>query len=479
MLEAYQRAATVIPSLRQLKWQEIEFYAFCHFGMNTFTGKEWGDGTTPPSVFAPTNFDAEQWVQEIKAAGMRGLILTCKHHDGFCLWPSKFTEYSVKNSPFRGGEGDVVREVSEACRRNGLKFGVYLSPWDRHEPTYGQGEPYNVFYKNQLRELLTEYGDMFCVWLDGACGEGKNGKVQKYDWQGYYALVRELQPEAAICVSGPDVRWIGNEAGFCRKSEWSVVPAWLSINEYVAKRSQKQDDKKFAKKHNAMQPDLGSRKAIRAETDLIWYPAEVDTSIRPGWFYHEEENAKVKSLKKLYQIYLNSVGGNASLLLNIPPDRTGRLHTADVSRLREFGALLKREFPQNLLENARATATSEVDTEHMASNALTPDTAYWESAADDVNPELIVDFGTETAFDSLVLRENIATGQQIESFDLFIQKGQKGKWKRIGKYTVIGSKRICRFKKTYCTRKIRIRIRSHRGKATLRYISAFKRDESV
>lgn len=231
MSDSYKIAAKVVPSERQLKWQEVEFYAFCHFGMNTFTGKEWGDGQTPPEVFHPTDFDAEQWAKAVKSAGMRGLILTCKHHDGFCLWPSAYTEYSVKNSPFRDGQGDVVREVADACKKYGLKFGVYLSPWDRHEPTYGQGEPYNTYYKNQLRELLTNYGELFCIWLDGACGEGKNGKKQKYDWQSYYAVMRELQPNAAICISGPDARWIGNEAGVCRKAEWSVVPSWLSINE--------------------------------------------------------------------------------------------------------------------------------------------------------------------------------------------------------------------------------------------------------
>ena len=393
MEQSVQLAAKVVPSPRQLAWQKMEFYAFCHFGMNTFTGKEWGDGTASPALFHPTDFDADQWAKAVKSAGMRGLILTCKHHDGFCLWPSKYTEYSVKNSPFRDGQGDVVREVADACKRNGLKFGIYLSPWDRHEQTYGQGEPYNTYYKNQLRELLTEYGDLFCIWLDGACGEGKNGKVQKYDWQGYYAVMRELQPDAVICISGPDVRWIGNEAGVCRKSEWSVVPSWLSVNEFIAEKSQKTDDKNFAKKHNAMTLDLGSRKAIKGETDLIWYPAEVDTSIRPGWFYHENEDSKVKSIDKLYKIYLNSVGGNASLLLNIPPDKTGKIHAEDAMVLDSFGRLLKREFPENRLENARASSTSELDNEHRAAFALSDDENFWQAALDDETPEVIGVFG--------------------------------------------------------------------------------------
>ena len=469
-------AAEVVPSPRQLAWQKTEFYAFCHFGMNTFTEQEWGDGKTPPEVFNPTDFDAEQWAKAVKSAGMSGLILTCKHHDGFCLWPSTYTDYSVKNSPFRNGQGDVVKEVAEACKNNGLKFGVHLSPWDRHEPTYGQGEAYNTYYKNQLRELLTNYGDIFSIWLDGACGEGQNGKQQKYDWQGYYAVMRELQPNAVICISGPDVRWIGNEAGVCRKSEWSVVPSWLSVNEYVAEKSQKTNDRNFAKKHNAMTPDLGSRKAIKGETDLIWYPAEVDTSIRPGWFYHENEDSKVKSVDKLYKIYLNSVGGNASLLLNIPPDKTGKIHAEDAMVLDSFGQLLKHEFPQNLLENAHASATSKLNNEHRAAFALSDDENFWQAALDDEKPELIIDFGQETSFDSVILQENIPTGQQIEEFDLFIQKKRSNRWKRIGKYTVIGYKRICRLKKAYCTRKIRIRILSHRGKATLLHVAAYKRD---
>ncbi len=477
MSDSYKIAAKVVPSERQLKWQEVEFYAFCHFGMNTFTGKEWGDGQTPPEVFHPTDFDAEQWAKAVKSAGMRGLILTCKHHDGFCLWPSAYTEYSVKNSPFRDGQGDVVREVADACKKYGLKFGVYLSPWDRHEPTYGQGEPYNTYYKNQLRELLTNYGELFCIWLDGACGEGKNGKKQKYDWQSYYAVMRELQPNAAICISGPDVRWIGNEAGVCRKAEWSVVPSWLSINEYVAEHSQKADDKKFAKTHNAMVLDLGSRKAIANETDFIWYPAEVDVSIRPGWFYHAAEDGKVKSLDKLFKIYLNSVGGNASLLLNIPPDTTGRIPQVDALTLDAFGRMLGREFPVDLLQGARASATSELDSEHGASSVLENNGSFWQSALDEECPELVLDFGTETAFDSLILQENIRTGQQIEAFDIAVQKGNR--WKRIGKYTIIGYKRICRFKITYRTRKIRIRIRSHRGMATILRIFAYKRNELV
>ena len=225
--EQIRYAASITPSPRQLAWQQLEFYAFTHFGMNTFTNREWGDGTEDPALFNPDALDADQWVAAVKSAGMKALILTCKHHDGFCLWPSAYTEHSVKNSPWKNGQGDVVREVSDACRRGGIKFGVYLSPWDRHDARYGQGKPYDDYFVSQLTELATNYGDIFCFWFDGACGEGKNGKKQIYDWERYYAVLRKLQPNAVLNVCGPDVRWCGNEAGHCRKAEWSVVPAEL------------------------------------------------------------------------------------------------------------------------------------------------------------------------------------------------------------------------------------------------------------
>ena len=222
--ELLEKAARVVPSERQLRWQALEFQAFVHFGMNTFTDREWGEGTEDPKLFNPTDLDANQWVEAVQAAGIRGLIVTAKHHDGFCLWPSRFTEHSVKNSPWKEGKGDVVGEVAAACRKAGLAFGVYLSPWDRHEPSYGDSPRYNEHFKNQLRELLTNYGEISEVWFDGACGEGPNGKRQVYDWAGYFTLIRELQPGAVISIMGPDARWIGNEAGVTRESEWSVIP---------------------------------------------------------------------------------------------------------------------------------------------------------------------------------------------------------------------------------------------------------------
>ena len=326
------RLIKAIPSERQLTYEKMEFFCFIHFTVNTFTGSEWGDGKEDVSIFNPTELDARQWVKTAKDAGMKGLILTCKHHDGFCLWPSKYTEHSVKNSPYKNGNGDIVREVSEACKEFGLKFGVYLSPWDRNNSSYGKGKEYDDYYVNQLIELLTEYGELYTIWLDGACGEGANGKIQKYDWNRYYKVMRELQPNAVISISGPDVRWCGNEAGEVRESEWSVVAKDMTDPSITAELSQHEDNEEFRDRPlDETQSDLGSRERLKNEKELVWYPAETDVSIRPGWFYHEEEDDKVRSFENLKDIYLKSVGGNTTLLLNIPPMKNGKIHEKDMS----------------------------------------------------------------------------------------------------------------------------------------------------
>lgn len=460
------KAASVVPSKRQLEWQKLEMYAFCHFGMNTFIDKEWSDGTAHPGNFAPSDFNAEQWVKVIKSGGFKGLILTCKHHDGFCLWPSKYTDYTVAASPFRDGEGDVVKEVSDACKKHGIKFGVYLSPWDRHEKTYGEGEAYNEFYRNQLRELLTNYGDIFCVWLDGACGEGENGKRQEYDWQSWYALIRELQPDAVISICGPDVRWIGNELGAMRESEWSVVPSYYSINEFTQENSQKEDNRRFRESHKKMIMDMGSRKAIKDADELIWYPCEADVSIRPGWFYHKSEDSRVKDFEKLMRLYLNCVGGNSTLLVNIPPDKTGRINSIDEAACDSFGRTLKLSFYKNLCEGGSAVASSELDGLHPASNVLSDNgSLFWQCAEGDEKPEITVELGEAGEVNYIVLMENIATGQQIEAFEVYYNKN--GRFKRLDKYTVIGYKKIIELKKPIVTDKIRIKITSCRTKATL------------
>jgi alpha-L-fucosidase len=463
--------ARIRPTGRQLRWQSLELYAFIHFGMNTFTDREWGTGTEDPALFAPSALDPDQWARTCRSAGMRGLILSCKHHDGFCLWPSAWTDHSVKASPWKGGAGDVVREVSDACRRAGLAFGVYLSPWDRHERSYGDSEAYNVFYKRQLRELLSYYGPVFSVWLDGAGGEGPNGMRQEYDWEGFYRIVRELQPEAVISICGPDVRWCGNEAGACRASEWSVVPAVLRHAEKTMEKSQKVDDAGFSRRVRSADEDLGSRQAIEGFRDLAWYPAEVNTSIRPGWFYHAAEDGAVRSLDELLFIYESSVGGNASFLLNLPPDRRGLIHETDAERMRELGRALDRMFRVDNAASGTATASEEKDAAHGAVRILDgdPDT-FWCPREGTEAASIEVDLGEERRFSRVVVMEHIASGQRIERFGLSIPG--EGGWRRIFDGTVVGHKRICSFP-AVSARRVRLSIEESRWCPTVSFLGVY------
>lgn len=314
MRKFLQEAAGVRPSKRQLDWFDTEFYAFIHFSPNTYTDLEWGNGTEPESIFNPEKLDCDQWVEAIKAAGMKGMVLTAKHHDGFCLWPSKYTEHSVKNSPVKR---DIVKEAADACRRGGIKFGFYLSPWDRNSKYYGTPE-YNDYFCNQLTELLTEYGEIFYVWFDNACGEGPNGKKQEYDFPRYFSLIRRYQPNAVIFNDfGPDVRWCGNEAGTARYAEWSVVPSELChYSEVQTGPGPLAGEGDLSYMYNTDQ-NIGTLSNILYSKGLVYAPAEIDTSIRPGWFWHPDEQPH--SLEHLCRIYLSSVGGNAALNLNIPP----------------------------------------------------------------------------------------------------------------------------------------------------------------
>lgn len=332
---------SIVPNRRQLIIQDMKYYAFVHYGMNTFTNREWGDGKESESIFNPKKQNTDQWCEAIAAAGMKGVILTCKHHDGFCLWPTKTTEHSIKNSPYKNGKGDVVREVSESCKKYGLKFGVYLSPWDRNAECYGT-PAYNDFYIAQLTELLTNYGDIFMLWMDGACGAASDGKpVQKYDFERIWNTAVELQPDIVLSDCAPDVRWIGNESGKTRESEWNVVPKF----EFGEQNFQASDDMKDFQKRckDVMLPDMGSREFLANFNEFIWYPAEVDVSIRRGWFYHPLQIFTLKSLNHLMKIYYNSAGNNALMLLNIPPNKNGLLAKSDVKRLRQMGKWLKKE----------------------------------------------------------------------------------------------------------------------------------------
>ncbi len=431
-LLAQPNRTSVRPTPRQLAWQPLETTAFLHFTVNTFTDKEWGDGTESPQIFNPTKLDARQWIRTLRDAGFKLAILTAKHHDGFCLWPTKTTAHSVKSSPWRNGQGDVVREVAEACRAYGLKFGFYLSPWDRHEPSYGTAA-YNDFYKTQLRELLTGYGEVAEVWFDGAKGE--NAKDMQYDFEGYWALVRELQPNAVLFSDvGPDVRWVGNESGNAGQTCWSTINT-----EGMA------PGKADSKYLNTGDPQ-GTR----------WIPAETDVSIRPGWFYHPAEDAKVRSAQNLVNLYYQSVGRNSLLLLNVPPNREGLLSEPDVASLKAFRSILDETFKTNL---AQAVPRSLTDGQLGTYVAVTE------------NQPIEFDLKRPVTFDRAMLQENIANGQAIAEGTLEAWTGTG--WQPVQSFTTVGYKRLLRFD-SVTSSKIRLVVTKALGPVQLAEIGLFK-----
>lgn len=466
-----RRLIEVVPSPRQIALQQMEFYAFVHFTVNTFTDLEWGDGTESPAIFNPAKLDADQWAQAIKAAGMKGLILTCKHHDGFCLWPSRHTAHSVAASPWKDGQGDVVAEVSAACRRAGIKFGVYLSPWDRHDPRYGTGKAYDDYFVAQLTELLTNYGEIFAVWFDGACGEGPNGKKQYYDWPRYYDTIRRLQPGTAISNCGPDARWCGNEAGDTREAEWSVVPLRMRDTDRIFNGSQQTDDAGFRlRKITASDRDLGSREFLAGEGELCWYPAEVDTAIRPGWFWHASEDDQVRPLDKLIDIYEKSVGGNALLLLNIPPTSEGLLHANDVKRLREIGQYLQDAYGTNLLDDSAVLTASPGVPGHGIDCIRSEDESCYLPACEGEPVCITIEWPEEITFRRIVLMEQIALSQRVERYA--VDALVNGQWQEIAAGKVIGYKRIVTLPPT-TARSIRIRIEDARVAPTLKFTGIY------
>ena len=437
--EIVGKAARVVPSERQLRWQRQELTAFVHFGMNTFTDSEWGSGRDSAGTFLPTDLDARQWVRELRRAGFRSVILTCKHHDGFCLWPTAYTDYSVRSTAWRGGKGDVVREVSDACHKEGVGFGVYLSPWDRHSPLYGT-EAYNDFFVAQLRELLTNYGKVSEVWFDGACGEGPNGKKQRYDFVRWYQVIRSLQPDAVIAVMGPDVRWVGTESGRGRETEWSVVPIDRFSPDDIARDSQQ--EVLTAPVGDIRGEDIGGRDKIMKAHTLVWYPAETDVSIRPGWFYHRSDDAASKTPAQLLDIYFTSVGCNGVLLLNVPPDTRGRLSDVDIRHLRGFAALRDSVFRRSLLRGARV-----VTGPGLGKGRSLTDGRYESSFSPAMGGgEAVISFTTPAAVTAslLMLQEDIRKGQHIEEFRLEA-KDADGSWRSIARGTTVGYKRIIRF----------------------------------
>ncbi len=460
-----RKAANVVPSPAQLRWQQLELTGFFHFGVNTFTNREWGDGKEDPNVFNPTQLDARQWVRTAKEAGISQVILTAKHHDGFCLWPTATTKHSVQSSLWKGGKGDVVKEVSDACQEYNLGFGIYLSPWDRNASVYGT-EAYNDFFVAQLTELLTKYGRIDEVWFDGANGEGPNGKKQVYDFTRWYELIRKLQPTATIAIMGPDVRWVGTETGYGREGEWSVVPANNLDQGAVADNSQQ--GLVFKPQGDMRGSDLGSREKIMGAKGLVWYPAETDVSIRPGWFYHQNEDGKVKSPQKLADIYFNSVGRNGVLLLNIPPDKKGLISQSDIQSLQGWKKILDQTFAHNLVKEAKVKTANKCRAKRMLDGIYK---SYWTTKGKDTTAVIEMEWKEDKTFDVLLLQENIGIGQRIEKFVLEISQG--GEWKKVGEGTTVGYKRLLRFDPV-TTRKVRLRILSSRLNPTLSEIGLYQ-----
>ncbi|PIQ21609.1 MAG: glycoside hydrolase family 29 [Cytophagales bacterium CG18_big_fil_WC_8_21_14_2_50_42_9] len=440
-----------VPSAAQLAWHEMEMNAFIHFTTNTFTDLEWGYGDEKPTIFNPTQLNADQWVRTLKETGFKGVILTCKHHDGFALWPSQYTEHSVKNSPYQNGQGDVVKEVVDACKRHGLKFGVYLSPWDRNRADYGQAS-YIEYYRNQLKEIFTTYGPVFEMWFDGANGgDGFYGGAREkrkingatyYNWPATLDLVREIQPQPQVLFfsdAGPDIRWVGNEKGVVGETNWNIIS----------------NDTLYAGKAGI--EDLLNK---GAENGTKWIPAEVDVSIRPGWFYHAEEDAQVKTPEKLFDIYLTSVGRGSNLLLNVPPDKRGLLHEHDIQVLKGWKALLDKEFKTNLAAKAKVTADSYRGNAPAFAAAHVTDgnkETYWATDDQKTTGSLIVDLGKIQPVKYVLLQEYIKLGQRVKSFS--VEVWQNNAWQPAAQATTIGYKRILQLNNPVSTARVRISIK--------------------
>ncbi len=433
-----------VPTENQMNWQEMEFYAFVHFSLNTYTNQAWGYGNEDPDLFNPTELDCRQWARICQEAGMKGIILTAKHHCGFCLWPSEYTEYSVKNTPWRDGQGDVVRELADACKEYGLKMGIYLSPWDRNHPDYGKPE-YITYFRNQLTELLTNYGPIFEVWFDGANGgSGYYGGADEtrtidrttyYDWSNTYQMIRKLQPDIVIWNDGGDrgdLRWVGTEAGFVGETNWSLLNATGEVD--------------WGMLHNGL------------ESGDTWVPAEVNTSIRPEWFYHPGEDAKVKSVPHLMDTYYNSIGRNGTLLLNFPIMPNGLIHENDEKAAIGLARAVAEVFAVNLAENAKVEASNVRGNamKYDADKAIDgDDETFWATDDEVTVASLTIDLEKSTPFNRFMAQEYIHLGQRVKAFE--IEALVNGEWKELAKGTTIGYKRILRFKKVEATQ-LRFRI---------------------
>ena len=441
-----------LPTQRQLAWHSLETYAFLHFTVDTFTDKEWGYGDEDPNVFDPTAFDADAIIQNLKAGGMKAVILTCKHHDGFCLWPTKTTEHCIRTSRWRDGKGDVVRDIADAARRAGLRFGIYVSPWDRSNPKYATPD-YLPIYREQVRELLTNYGPIFEVWFDGANGgDGYYGGAREkrsidaahyYEWDKTWAIIRQLQPDAVIFCPGADIRWVGNEEGI------AGYPCWAT---YGSAKEKVQNEHASA---DGSKNELMT--GVRNGTE--WMPAECDVSIRPGWFWHEKENSSVKTPEQLIHLYFDSVGRGASFLLNVPPNRNGLLEEKDAASLAEFHQGLQKMFAKDLAQTARFQPSNVRghDRRFAVQNLIDGDrSTYWATDDSITSPQLVVDFRSAQQVTVIRLREAIQLGQRIGSFAL--DSWQANAWQEIATGTSIGSCRLIRLPRAVSTSRLRLRI---------------------
>lgn len=413
----------VLPTKSQVEWQKMEYTMFVHFGPNTFTGAEWGSGQEKAEIFNPTELDCRQWAATARAAGMKGIIITAKHHDGFCLWPNPVSSHTVAQSPWKDGKGDVLKDLSDACKEYDLEFGIYISPWDRNDPHYGTEEYNDVFVKT-LEHALGSYGHVFEQWFDRACGEGPNGKQQVYDWPLFNSTVHKMQPEALIFSDyGPGCRWVGNESGSAGRTCWSTI----NVNEDFT----------------------GPAQSLRTLNEGIkggntWAAAETDVSIRPGWFWRESENSKVKSLQHLLKIYYESVGRNSLLLLNVPADTRGLIHEVDSARLIELRAALDEIFSTDLSDGARVVAENVRggSRRFKAQNLLDKDyDKYW--AVDDSvrKVSFLVNLPESRTFNRVQLQEYIPLGQRVSAFSIEALD-DNGSWQPIARETTIGYKRI-------------------------------------
>lgn len=440
-----QEAASVRPNENQLHLlRQTPFYVFVHFSPNTFTNLEWGTGKEDPSVFNPTSLDCEQWARAIKSAGAKGMVLTAKHHDGFCLWQSEYTEHCMKNSPYKNGKGDIVKEASDACRKYGLKFGFYLSPWDRNSPDYGS-DAYNDYYCNQLTELLTNYGEIFHVWFDGACGEGPNGKKQVYDFDRYIGLIRRYQPKATFFHDAGEVRWCGNESGKSAFAQWAVVPKELCYLNQEVQTGAGPLSGEISGIYNT-DCDIGSLATVLYAKGLVFSPAETDMSIRPGWFWHPDEEPH--SLDRLFDTYIRTVGGNTTFNLNVPPTPEGKFDARDVRRLEELGNKIRESFSVDLAENAERTADHSLPT----------------------RPVFCVRLPERQKVRYVELEEDIANGQRIESFKLYAEN-EYGALTAVYSGTTVGNKKIIPVDLT--TAYIKVEVKAARGEVRSLHVGLF------